>query len=142
MDARILQNPIHHLKPPAADCLDVDLSIVDVISKMQEITLQHSRGRGAFLVTKNSELVGIITERDLIRRIVSPQKDINKMILSQVMTNQPETLTKEDPIVFALNLMHLGRYRHVPLVNDENVPVGIITSKNIAQYISQFMVTV
>ena len=142
MDARILQNPIHHLKPPAADCLDVDLSIVDVISKMQEITPQHSRGRGAFLVTKNSELVGIITERDLIRRIVSPQKDINKMILSQVMTNQPETLTKEDPIVFALNLMHLGRYRHVPLVNDENVPVGIITSKNIAQYISQFMVAV
>ncbi len=142
MDARILQNPIHHLKPPAADCLDVDLSIVDVISKMQEVTLQHSRGRGAFLVTENSELVGIITERDLIRRIVSPQKDINKMILSQVMTNQPETLTKEDPIVFALNLMHLGRYRHVPLVNDENVPVGIITSKNIAQYISQFMVAV
>ena len=142
MDARILQNPIHHLKPPAADCLDVDLSIVDVISKMQEVTLQHSRGRGAFLVTENSELVGIITERDLIRRIVSPQKDINKMILSQVMTNQPETLTKEDPIVFALNLMHLGRYRHVPLGNDENVPVGIITSKNIAQYISQFMVAV
>jgi len=64
------------------------------------------------------------------------------MILSQIMTNQPETLTKEDPIVFALNLMHLGRYRHVPLVNDENIPVGIITSKNIAQYISQFMVTV
>ena len=142
MDARILQNPIHHLKPPAADCLDVDLSIVDVISKMQEVTPQHSRGRGAFLVTENSELVGIITERDLIRRIVSPKKDINKMILSQIMTNQPETLTKEDPIVFALKLMHLGRYRHVPLVNDENIPVGIITSKNIAQYISQFMVTV
>lgn len=142
MDARILQNPIHHLKPPMAGCLDVDLPIVDVISKMQEVTPQHSRGRGALLVTENSELVGIITERDLIRRIVSPNKDINKTSLSQVMTNQPETLTKEDPIVFALNLMHLGRYRHVPLVNDENVPVGIITSKNIAQYISQFMVTV
>lgn len=125
-----------------ADCLDVDLPIVDVISKMQEVTPQHNRGRGALLVTENSELVGIITERDLIRRIVSPNKDINKTSLSQVMTNQPETLTKEDPIVFALNLMHLGRYRHVPLVNDENVPVGIITSKNIAQYISQFMVTV
>lgn len=142
MDARILQNPIHHLKPPMAGCLDVDLPIVDVISKMQEVTPQHSRGRGALLVTENSELVGIITERDLIRRIVSPNKDINKTSLSEVMTNQPETLTKEDPIVFALNLMHLGRYRHVPLVNDENVPVGIITSKNIAQYISQFMVTV
>ena len=142
MDARILQNPIHHLKPPMAGCLDVDLPIVDVISKMQEVTPQHSRGRGALLVTENSKLVGIITERDLIRRIVSPNKDINKTSLSQVMTNQPETLTKEDPIVFALNLMHLGRYRHVPLVNDENVPVGIITSKNIAQYISQFMVTV
>ncbi len=141
MDARILQNPIHHLKPAEAGCVDAELPVVDLIFKMQEVTPQHTRGMGAVLVTQDSELVGIITERDLIRRVVSPNKDINKTVVSQVMTNQPETLTKEDPIVFALNLMHLGHYRHVPLVDDENSPVGVITSKNIAQYISQFMVT-
>ena len=89
MDARILQNPIHHLKPPEADCVDAELPVVDLIFKMQEITPQHPRGTGAVLVTQDSKLVGIFTERDLIRRVVSPNKDINKTVVSQVMTNQP-----------------------------------------------------
>ena len=84
MDARILQNPIHHLKPPEADCVDAELPVVDLISKMQEVTPQHTRGRGAVLVTQASELVGIITERDLIRRVVGPNKVSNGIFSSFV----------------------------------------------------------
>jgi CBS domain-containing protein len=94
---------------------------------------------GALLVTQEDKLIGIITERDLVRRVISQKRDIKRLTAGQVMTAQPETLTAEDPIVFALNLMHFGHYRHIPLVDEENKPVGIITSKDIIKYISQFI---
>jgi CBS domain-containing protein len=106
---------------------------------MQKVTSEHYRGTGALLITQKGKLTGIITERDLVRRVISQKRDIKYLTAGQVMTAQPETLTAEDPIAFALNLMHLGHYRHIPLVDEENEPVGIITSKDIIKYISQFI---
>ena len=139
MDARILQEPIHHLDPPLADRVHVELSLAEAITQMQEVTSEHQRGMGALLVTQKGKLIGIITERDLVRRVISQKRDVKCLTAGQVMTAQPETLTAEDPIAFALNLMHLGHYRHIPLVDEENKPVGIITSKDIIKYISQFI---
>ena len=139
MDARILQEPIHHLDPPLADRVNVELPLAEAITQMQEVTSEHHRGIGALLVTQKGKLTGIITERDLVRRVISHKRDIKSLTAGQVMTAQPETLTAEDPIAFALNLMHLGHYRHIPLVNEENEPVGIITSKDIIKYISKFI---
>ena len=139
MDARILQEPIHHLDPPLADRVHVELSLAEAITQMQEVTSEHQRGMGALLVIQKGKLIGIITERDLVRRVISQKRDIKCLTAGQVMTAQPETLTAEDPIAFALNLMHLGHYRHIPLVDEENKPVGIITSKDIIKYISKFI---
>lgn len=139
MDARILQEPIHHLDPPLADRVNVEVPLADAIAQMQKVTSEHYRGTGALLITQKGKLTGIITERDLVRRVISQKRDIKCLTAGQVMTAQPETLTAEDPIAFALNLMHLGHYRHIPLVDEENEPVGIITSKDIIKYISQFI---
>ena len=139
MDARILQEPIHYLDPPLADRVNVEVPLADAIAQMQKVTSEHYRGTGALLITQKGKLTGIITERDLVRRVISQKRDIKCLTAGQVMTAQPETLTAEDPIAFALNLMHLGHYRHIPLVDEENEPVGIITSKDIIKYISQFI---
>ena len=139
MDARILQESIHHLDPPLADQVNVEVPLADAIAQMQKVTSEHYRGTGALLITQKGKLTGIITERDLVRRVISQKRDIKCLTAGQVMTAQPETLTAEDPIAFALNLMHLGHYRHIPLVDEENEPVGIITSKDIIKYISQFI---
>ena len=139
MDVRILQEAIHHLDPHLADHVNIELPLAEAVAQMQEVTSEHHRGMGALLVTQEDKLIGIITERDLVRRVISQKRDIKRLTAGQVMTAQPETLTAEDPIVFALNLMHLGHYRHIPLVDEENKPVGIITSKDIIKYISQFI---
>jgi len=139
VDVRILQEAIHHLDPHLADRVNIELPLAEAVAQMQEVTSEHQRGMGALLVTQEDKLIGIITERDLVRRVISQKRDIKRLTAGQVMTAQPETLTAEDPIVFALNLMHLGHYRHIPLVDEENKPVGIITSKDIIKYISQFI---
>jgi CBS-domain-containing membrane protein len=55
--------------------------------------------------------------------------------VARFMTPDPETLQLDDPIVWALNRMSVGGYRHVPLVDDEGRPVGILSVKDIVHYI-------
>jgi CBS domain-containing protein len=55
------------------------------------------------------------------------------------MTREPETLRRDDRIVWALNLMHMGGYRHVPLVDEANRPVGVISVKDIVEFIIELM---
>ena len=61
------------------------------------------------------------------------------------MTPSPESLRPNDSMAFALNLMHLGHFRHIPLLvgesaEDEGVyPASVISSKDIANYVAAFL---
>ncbi|MFQ5675626.1 MAG: CBS domain-containing protein, partial [bacterium] len=55
-----------------------------------------------------------------------------KTQVKEVMTANPEYLFMDDEIAFALNRMHVGGFRHIPLVNLENTPQGVISVRDIA----------
>merc|ERR1712000_454914 len=78
VDARILQEPIHHLDPPLADRVNVEVPLADAIAQMQKVTSEHYRGTGALLITQKGKLTGIITERDLVRRVIKRKKQKRK----------------------------------------------------------------
>jgi len=52
------------------------------------------------------------------------------------MTPDPEVLTPDDPIVYALNKMSVGGFRHVPLVDAARRPVGVVSVKDIVDYLA------
>ena len=54
------------------------------------------------------------------------------------MTENPEVLSPEDPLAYALNKMHIGGFRHVPIVNDSMCPVGLISISNIISTIADY----
>ena len=54
------------------------------------------------------------------------------------MTENPEYLAPEDPLAYALNKMYIGGFRHVPIVNDSMVPVGLISISNIISTIADY----
>src|SRR5207247_2463957 len=76
---------------------------------------------GCVLVVEGERLVGIVTERDFIMKL--GQADAGRP-LSDFMTPDPEVLSPDDPIVYALNKMSVGGFRHVPLVDEARRPVG------------------
>ena len=51
------------------------------------------------------------------------------------MTVNPQTLRPEDELVYALNLMSVGGFRHVPIVNDNGQPVAVVSMRDIVEYI-------
>jgi CBS domain-containing protein len=81
-------------------------------------------------VMEGGRLIGIITERDLVRAIaegVNPTQASAEVI----MTPNPATVSgDEDVSVVALKMMRLG-IRHLPVVDDEGKPVGLVSARNL-----------
>ncbi|HWE26313.1 MAG TPA: CBS domain-containing protein [Myxococcales bacterium] len=122
------------------------LRLGPAISVQESATLQEAVENlqnhhiGCVLISgENGTLEGIFTERDLLNRVAGKKLDWSECRVSDFMTRHPETLRLDDRIVWALNLMHMGGYRHVPLVDEQNRPVGVISVKDIVEFIVELM---
>jgi len=133
LDDRFLREPIAVLQPASPVCAEVGTSVGDVVRQMQDHHI------GCVLVVGDGRLVGVFTERDLLRELFGTNLD--ETPVERLMTESPETLRPTDPLVFALNKMSLGGFRHIPLVDDAGRPVGIISVKDIVDYIADFFAT-
>ena len=58
--------------------------------------------------------------------------------VEEFMTADPEYLSPEDPLAYALNKMHIGGFRHVPVVDDELHPQGLISITDIISTIADY----
>lgn len=81
----------------------------------------------------NRRLVGIFTERDLLRRVMARDKSL-AIPVADVMTPNPVVIDPKEPIGTAIRRMEEGGYRHLPIVN-EGEPVGIVSVKRIVHYL-------
>ena len=66
------------------------------------------------VVDETGALIGIVTERDITRRVVSDGLDPATTALSDIMTHSPDTVTPQDTASDALRRMKERRYRHLP----------------------------
>src|SRR5205814_1124531 len=71
-------------------------------------------------------LKGIFTERDLLNRVAGRGLDWAACKVADYMTAEPESLRADDRIVWALNLMAVGGYRHVPLTDAQGRATGVV----------------
>jgi CBS domain-containing protein len=126
LDSRSIHEPIRLLNPRSPLSVTPDAALREAVAIMRE---HHV---GCVLVVDGDRLVGILTERDLLLKMERADLDAP---VSRLMTADPETLEADDPIVWALNRMSVGGYRHVPLVDRAGRPVGILSVKDIVHYL-------
>ena len=103
----------------------------------EAIQLMQTRRIGCILIVSHRKLLGVFTERDVLKKIVASSFDLRSTPLSEVMTVNPQALNEDDTIAYALNFMDLGGYRHIPIVNDLFEPTGIVSVKDIVSYLVQ-----
>ena len=132
-DADLIQGPLTEL--PVRGLLT--LSATDTVtSAMRAMQREHT---GCVVVTddgtKQSKLVGIFTERDVLFRIVDRGKNPATLPLGEVMTPDPEVLSVKSTIAYALNKMCVGGFRHVPAVDDEHRPAFVVSVRDIVEYL-------
>jgi CBS domain-containing protein len=97
-------------------------------------------GDSVFVTTPDGILVGVLTERDIFGSLVGPDVassvDVDAAVES-VMTMDPHTLSPDQTVRDALELMQSGRYRNVPLVDESRHLVGVIRQVDILKFLAE-----
>ena len=104
-------------------------TVHDAIEAMQQQRI------GYVLVVEQDRVLGIFTERDVLTKVAGRDVDIDRVPVEQLMTPEPECLGGEDELVYALNQMSLGGYRHIPLLDDAGRPTGVVAMRHIVDYL-------
>ena len=88
---------------------------------------------GSALVCAVGKVVGIFTERDLLR-VIAADRGLN-LPLSHVMTNNPKTVTTADTLFEVARSMDEGGYRRLPVVDAAGVPTAIVDVKSLVHFL-------
>lgn len=80
-------------------------------------------------VIENDKFIGIFTERDVMK-MAANGTDFDKTRLAEVMTHNPTTVRGGLTLGYALILMVDGDFSHVPVVDDNGKPIGVVTARD------------
>ena len=105
-------------------------SVAAADSVLEAARVMNVRGIGGVVVMHEGAMVGIFTERDILRRIVAEQQDPTTTSVRSVMTSPVKSCTADTSLDVCVALMTENRIRHLPVVDKQGV-CGILTSGDI-----------
>ena len=91
---------------------------------------------GCVMIVEGDQLQGIFSEYDAVRKVNADAAQMADRPISTVMTPAPITLEAKDKIAFALHKMHVGGYRHLPIMTQGKL-TGVISIRDILAYLSE-----
>jgi CBS domain-containing protein len=100
----------------------------------EAVRLLREERVGCLLVCDGEKIVGILTERDLLRRVLALGKPLT-LSVSECMTPNPQVVSRKEPIGAAVRRMEEGGYRHLPVVDEAGRVVGVLSVKKIVHYL-------
>lgn len=105
------------------------MPIEDVVEKMNR---EHV---SAALVIDDGKVLGIFTERDVLSRVISRIDGLFAPV-SEMMTADPDVLSEHTVLSAALRALAVGGYHHLPVVNDDGLPVALVSLQTIIAFLA------
>jgi CBS domain-containing protein len=154
MDQKTLLSTIHsacargvQLIPPDILCASIgSIGLKDPLTLTLDASLQdcldlmHSKRVGSLLIVDaQGKLVGIFTERDFIMKVMGKVSNLETAKVKDFMTKDPVREHPDASLAFALSVMSHGGFRHVPIVDQDDMPIGIVSVKDVVDYFVQRM---
>jgi CBS domain-containing protein len=122
------KDPVSRLDPSPPWSVERSATVADAVNLMRRENV------GCVLVCDAGRLAGLFTERDLMCRVLAVGKPLS-MSIAEVMTPEPVTVLPRDPIRIALRKMKAGGHRHLPVIDDDSRPVGLLSVKRVVRYL-------
>jgi CBS domain-containing protein len=107
-------------------------SLAECLRAIQRIGV----GDSVLVVDEDRHLIGVLTERDIFGRLIETGEDLSQPV-ETMMNAQPRRLSLDSTVRDAITLMETGRYRNVPLVDDDGVVAGVIRQQDILRYFAE-----
>ena len=104
--------------------VEADQTVLEAAQKMVE------HGIGAVPVLRNGELVGIFSERDIMKRVVAERRDTARTRISEVMTPNPLVVDVRESIEKCMVLMKEHNFRHLPICDGKKLK-GLVSLRDI-----------
>ncbi|MCC6493203.1 MAG: CBS domain-containing protein [Pirellulales bacterium] len=128
----LLKDRIESLKPRSPIMVGPETPVGEVLKRMID-----QRVGCVVIVDQQRRLLGIFTERDALMRLNVDAAKLADKPVSSLMTVSPATLRMRDKIAFALHRMHVGGYRHVPILDEQDRLAGVISIRGILSYLTE-----
>lgn len=107
-------------------------SALEAAQRMNEVKI------GSLVVLREGRLAGIVTERDLLTRVVAMQRDPATTRVEEVMTRDVLTCTPDTPMGEARQLMREHRVRHLPVYDGDRI-VGMVSIGDLNAYTTRVL---
>ncbi len=130
VERALLKDRVAILNP----CDPIKVGPSSTVREVIDLLVDHSIG--CVLVTEGDKLVGIFSERDAIQKLGGRASELRDQPVANFMTTHPESLDAKAKIAFAAQRMDLGGYRHVPVVDEAGKTGGVISVRDILQYLT------
>jgi CBS domain-containing protein len=102
---------------------------------MQAIKVMAEKNFGASVIIDSARKpVGIVTERDFMRRLLAKGLDPSKTRISEIMTKDLKLATEDDSVFEWLRIMSNERFRHLPIVDTNGTLVNLMSQGDFVSY--------
>jgi CBS domain-containing protein len=126
-----LSDPVDVVARRDQSCIDEETPMRTAIDEIAGSTI------GCVLVTDaDGRLTGILSERDLLNKVIGLGVDLDAEPVRRYMTPGPDTVRADAPLSKALQHMLIGGYRHLPLVDSKGCPTGVVSSRDIVDHVA------
>ncbi|MBN1502478.1 CBS domain-containing protein [Candidatus Woesearchaeota archaeon] len=106
------------------------ITILKDSSMFDAVKLMDKHNIGCIAVVEKERPIGILTERDIIRRVVAKEKNLKQTKVADIMTKNPVTVNSEASILEVTRIMSENNFRRVLVVKNDKL-VGLVTAKDI-----------
>ena len=120
---------------PNSDVADPKIAIVSPTDTIQEVAHKMRNVIGvscAFVVDENRILIGMITDKDMTKRVVAQAKNVHEPINS-IMTQDIHTVYEDELVMSAVHLMMKHNIQNIPVLNNQKQVTGFITPQHLIQ---------
>ena len=111
-------------------------SIAPTATVVEAVDAMNAAGVGALMVLDNDQPVGIISERDLLRRVVGKRLDPAATSVADVMTRDLVVIKPDVDVEDAMAVVSEKRVRHLPVVEDGKL-TGVVSSGDLTRWASR-----
>lgn len=116
---------VQEIMTKKVETIDSSDMVINACKKFVEKNL------GSLIVTEGSLIVGIITERDFIKKILLEEKNPKNMIVREIMTPNVKTISSLSKVNDAADIMEKNNIKKLPVVYNDNL-IGMITERDIS----------